>query len=166
MTLLFLIFIVDTLTGSLRSLSKAKKILKSRSKTFKLLESQSTAVCSHASSYSNTLGADGAKLLIELSEIVTEQKNILDSLQLATTNWDIDEISRIEEEPTISDKQLFVAKLKRAETIIGYLSARLAEASMSATKLHIPKIKKPQSTIEGLSMAGLASIPNPNSPKK
>ena len=126
-----------------------------RKRSFELLESQSNAVSVHASSYANTLGGEGAKLLAELNNIVTEQQEILTSLEAATRNWDIEEILRIQEEPTVADKELFIEKLKRAETIIGYISARLVEASITSTKLNLPKIRKSQSTIDGLSSVGL-----------
>lgn len=158
---LFLVLVtVDTLTSSFRSLTKAKKLIKVRKKHFQLLKTQTNAVRVHASSYANTLGGEGAKLLSELTKIVHEQEEILNSLEAATRSWDIEEILRIQEEPTVANKDLFVEKLKRAETIIGYISARLIEASITSTKLNIPKIRKSQSTIDGLSSVGLA-VRNP-----
>lgn len=156
--LFLLLLIVDSLTSSYRVLKKAKKILASRQRTFATLDNQARAISDHASSYSNTLGGEGAKLISELATFLDEQQLILSSLELATKNWDIEEILRIEEDPTISDNEVFINKIKRADTIIQYISGRIVEASLTATKLHIPKIRKAQSTMESLSRMGLTKI--------
>lgn len=156
--LFLLLLMVDTLTASYRVLKKAKRILATRKKTFITLNTQAKAISDHASSYSNTLGGEGAKLISELTSFLDEQQMILSALELATQNWDIEEILRIEEEPTVSDNDVFINKLKRADTIIQYISGRLVEASLTATKLHLPKIRKAQSTMEGLSLVGLTKV--------
>lgn len=156
--LLMFLFMVDTLTASFRSLNKAKRIISSREETFNKLEAQTNAITNHASSYANTLGGEGAKLLAELRNLVEEQKMILSTLDMATKDWDIEEIMRIEEETDVSDKDAYISKLKRADIIINYISSKIMEASITSTKLNIPKIRKQQSTVEAFSEAGLFSI--------
>lgn len=156
--MLLLMLMVDSLTSSFRVLKKAKRILINRKKSFTTLEIQAQAISDHASTYSNTLGAEGAKLISELTSFLDEQQTILSSLELATRNWDIEEILRIEEDPTVADNQIYITKLKRADSIIQYVSGRIVEASLTATKLHLPKIRKAQSTMESLSRVGLTKL--------
>lgn len=151
----FILITVDSLTGTYRLLKKTKKIISHRTSTFKKLETQAKAINEHASSYANTLGGEGAKLLAELDAIVKEQKEILSSLSAAITNWDVEEILRIESDPVVNDPSTYKDRMKRAENIIQYISGRLAEASITATKLHVPKIVKRQNTIDGLWSVGL-----------
>ncbi len=148
--LCFFIFIVDVTTETIRTISQAKRIIKTRTPILLKLKKHYDTLSNQASCYANTLGGEGAKLLSEIREMIESNIRIIKILDSAISDIDIEEIKHTFKEEPYVNKDNFNMDMKKAEKIIAHLSEKILSASATATSLGLPKIRKRNLTADSL----------------
>lgn len=148
-TFIFII-LLDLTTRIYKIKRRAKKKIKVEGPIVEDLEERFSIISNHASSYANSLGNEGAKLLAELKNIIDEQIQTLEMLQ---HHLETDGISEIQDyykkydELTPKQKAQWIS---RSNHLLQLLGSKIYEISERSTNLGIPKIKKRESTVETL----------------
>lgn len=148
-TLIFII-LLDLVTKVYKTKRRAKKKIRIEGPLVEDLEERYAILSSHASMYANSLGAEGAKLLAELKQIIDEQIDTLEMLQFCIENdniEDIQEFYRKYDELTPKQKAVWIS---RSNHIIQLLGNKIYEISERSTNVGLPKAKRRESTVESL----------------
>jgi len=144
-----LLLFIDLFSNAYRTIKKAKRKLNSEGTILEKLEGQFSVLRSHAPTYANSLGGEGAKLINELEKILSEQRDTLELLSELVYEKDLDFINNVfdKEEEFKADKPQWD---KRAENIISYLGSKILEASNKSYELGVPKSSRHDTTIISL----------------
>lgn len=147
--LALLLLFIDLFSNAYRTIKKAKRKLNTDGTILEKLEAQFSVLRSHAPTYSNSLGSEGAKLINELEKILSEQRDTLELLSELVYEKDLDFINNVfdKEEELKADKPKWD---KRAENIISYLGSKILEASNKSGELGVPKTSRHDTTILSL----------------
>ncbi len=147
---LLALMILDFITSYYKVRRKAKIKLRNEVPILEELQDQISIISNHANLYSNSLGAEGARLLFELKTIIDDQEQLLHMIDTCLENSEIDDLKNFYErydEQTPKQKKFWIT---RSQHLIDLLGKKIYEVSERSTNMGIPKARRRENTIESL----------------